>query len=221
MSGRSSPHLEIGVNLTRVFSYVVEHDQGFAPNPYGDFCSLANCKPKIRTVAAVGDYLLGTGATAEGLQNSIIYWMKVSEIVHFDTYWADPRFSRKKPNLRGSRILRFGDNIYHTGPTGAILQDDSFHSMEGGEVSIPNLNRDVGTTQRVLIASDFLYFGKRAPIVPQQLRFLIKKGPGHKCRFSKEHVNLIVDWLESFDERGFVGLPSKWKGLPPNERRSI
>ena len=220
-SGQFSLHREIGANLTRVFSYVVEHDQGFAPNPYGDFCSLANCKPKIRSVAGVGDYLLGTGATAEGLQNSIIYWMKVSEVLHFDTYWADPRFSRKKPNLRGSRILRFGDNIYHTDPKGAIQQADSFHSMEGGKASIPNLNRDVGTTQRVLVASDFLYFGRRAPKVPEHLRFLIKRGPGHKCRFPQERVDLIIDWLESFDERGFVGLPSKWKDLPLGERRSI
>ena len=34
-----------------IFSYVITHDSGFAPNPFGGFLTLATCKPKIRKSA--------------------------------------------------------------------------------------------------------------------------------------------------------------------------
>lgn len=32
------------VQMARLFSYVVEHDEGRSPNPFGSYCTLANCK---------------------------------------------------------------------------------------------------------------------------------------------------------------------------------
>lgn len=45
------------------FSYVVEHDYGLAPNPFGGYCSLAVCKPGIRgnENLKIGDWIIGTG----------------------------------------------------------------------------------------------------------------------------------------------------------------
>ncbi len=211
----------IGADLARVFSYVVEHDLGFAPNPYGTFCTLAYCKPEIRRTAAVGDYVIGTGATSEALQNSMIYWMRIDEIIHFDEYWRDARFARKKPKLNGSRILRFGDNIYHLNHNGDVIQEDSFHSEHEGRTSLPNLKRDVGKTAKILIGKDFSYFGREALRVPHGLRYFIKKGPGHKCKFSGQQVDEIVTWLEQVGVQGFVGIPSKWKALTNEEKRSV
>lgn len=31
-----------------LYSYVVAHDFGFAPNPFDGLCTLATCKPDIR-----------------------------------------------------------------------------------------------------------------------------------------------------------------------------
>ena len=42
-----------------VFVYVVARDFGFAPNPFHGFCTLACCKPKIRSAAEVGDWVFG------------------------------------------------------------------------------------------------------------------------------------------------------------------
>src|SRR4051794_22002633 len=96
-----------------VFTYVVEHDLGFAPNPFHGFCSLACCKPRIREKARLGDYILGTGAVKPKLRGYLTYWMQVDEIVPFDEYWIDKRFRRKKPAMGGTTFLRYGDNIYH------------------------------------------------------------------------------------------------------------
>ena len=79
-----------------VFAYIIEHDLGFAPNPFHGACTLACCKPTIRKVAKEGDYILGLGAVKPKLRGHLCYWMRVDEVVSFDEYWDDlrddPRF---------------------------------------------------------------------------------------------------------------------------------
>ena len=194
----------------RLFSYVVEHDQGFAPNPFYGFCTLANCKPLIRKTASVGDLVVGTGSATAGRTGHLIYWMRVAEIMSFDEYWRDPRFQRKKPVINGSRMQRFGDNIYHTAPDGMILQADSFHSREGGLLSEENLRVDTGQTHRVLIGTDFAYYGTAAPAIPAAFGLLVKRGPGHKCRFTQAEVEAVASWLNGLAGAKLAGQPCRW-----------
>jgi len=42
--------------VRELHSYVVARDYGFAPNPFFGFCTLATCKPRLRSVAQVGDW---------------------------------------------------------------------------------------------------------------------------------------------------------------------
>lgn len=37
----------------------VARDYGFAPNPFFGVCTLATCKPRIRSVAQIGDWVVG------------------------------------------------------------------------------------------------------------------------------------------------------------------
>ena len=46
--------------IMKIMSYIITHDYGFAPNPYGGFLTLATCKPKIRNSAKIGDILVGS-----------------------------------------------------------------------------------------------------------------------------------------------------------------
>lgn len=173
-------------------------------------CTLANCKPKIRAHASLGDLVLGTGSADIGASGHLVYWMRVGEIVLFDEYWADPRFARKKPNMRGSMMHRYGDNIYWTGPNGTLQQLDSFHSEDDGSLSVANRERDTGTTEKVLIGSEFAYFGKSAPAIPCELSFIVKKGPGHKCQFADDERRAVEAWLAMLPERGYVNEPGRW-----------
>ena len=102
----------------RLFSYVVARDYGFAPNPFFGHCTLATCKPKIRKAAVAGDWVVGTGSRTSGREGFLVYAMRISEVMSFNDYWADPRFRRKKPNLRGSKKQAFGDNIYYRDAAG-------------------------------------------------------------------------------------------------------
>lgn len=51
----------------QLFSYVVDHDEGFAPNPAGGLCTLAYCKfshsgkRNLVEMAADGDWVVGNG----------------------------------------------------------------------------------------------------------------------------------------------------------------
>ena len=202
----------------KIYSYVVEHDLGFAPNPFHGVCSLGCCKPKIRKMAKEGDYILGTGAARPKLTAHLTFWMRVDKIITFDQYWANPQFRRKKAVMSGTTFLRYGDNIYHRDADGVFQQEDSFHSMEDGSVSLGDLKRDTGTTDRVLLGREFAFWGRSGIKLPDSLLYLVKKGPSHKSNFSKEQVQLFQAWLEGHPERGYLDEPAHWQFLSRTKR---
>ena len=81
-----------------LFPYVMTDDNGSAPNPFHDLCTLALCMPMTRGAAQVGDYVVGLAGTR----------LRKGGMT-FDEYWHDRRFRAKKP--RGeSGIRALGDN---------------------------------------------------------------------------------------------------------------
>ncbi|WP_281517662.1 hypothetical protein [Ferranicluibacter rubi] len=196
--------------LMTLHSYVIEHDMGFAPNPFHRRCSLAACKPLIRASATLGDYVMGTGTAHNDMRQHLIYWMHIDEIVDFDAYWNDPRFRRKRPVMHGSMAQRHGDNIYHSLPGGGFFQADSFHSQDDGQPDPANRDRDTGRTQRVLLARNFAYYGKHARSIPDEFRGFIKKGPGHRNKFTAANLAYFMEWLLADPARGYIAEPTDW-----------
>lgn len=205
-----------------LFSYIVRYDVGFAPNPFHGVCSLATCKQDIRRIAQLGDWVLGTGSRANGKAGDLVFAMRVSEIVHFDQYWRDARFAAKRPNLRGSRMQRFGDNIYHRGPDGEWIQENSRHSKSDGSPEARHMHRDT-KSERVLLGEKFVYFGGDGPAVPDRLRSgysfdLVHDRPAFRRNFTDEQVAATVEWVRSL-ESGVQGRPQDWPRHPrPIER---
>jgi len=109
--------------MTRIYSYVVRYDNGFAPNPFYGSCTLATCKPNIRKSAAIGDWVVGSGSNAKGVRRGghIVYAMRVTESMTFDEYDRDPRFASKKPCRTGSQKQSCGDNIYFRNAVGGAF----------------------------------------------------------------------------------------------------
>lgn len=199
----------------RVYSYVIEHDYGFAPNPFHRVCTLAGCKPRIRKAAEIGDIIIGTGATSTGLAENMVYWMEVDEISDFARYWEDPRFKAKRPDMDApGKSVRFGDNIYRRdADTGLFVQSFSFHSRADGSCNEANLKRDTEETERILIGRNFAYFGMSAPRIPEELKDVIKKGPGHKCCFPPQQAQKFKDWALAQPGRGYIDKPTHWRFL--------
>ena len=80
-----------------------------------------------------GDWIVGLGSKSMGNLHHIVFAMKVEEKLTFDQYWNDARFQCKKPNLNGSLIEIYGDNVYHTDEsTGKVIQEELCPQQDNG-----------------------------------------------------------------------------------------
>ena len=107
----------------RIFSYVLRHDDGAAPNPFWGICTLTICKPVIRRNASEKDWIIGTGSKNSKLKDgkiydfskNLVYAMKVSKILSLSKYdeFCKETYHNKIPQWHHSDWrLRMGDCIY-------------------------------------------------------------------------------------------------------------
>jgi hypothetical protein len=198
-----------GGHEMRVFSYVVDKDGGYAPNPFHGICTLACCKPDVRRGAHPGDIVIGLTGVALG--HRLVYAMVVSERHNFQTYWRDARFSVKKPDMCSPRAIdRCGDNHYEPQPDGTFRQLLSRHSEQDGGENLELKQRDLGRdgTNPVLVGNRFCYFGEEAIALPAELRFL-PVGRGCRCRFTPAQVALVAEFVASLPQ-GLHAPPHLW-----------
>ena len=197
-------------NITKLYSYVVARDLGFAPNPFYGFCTLATCKPGIRRMAKAGDWILGTGSKAKGRGDYAVYAMRVTETMTFNEYWDDPRFRKKRSDWQASRRKARGDNIYHRDHrTNKWRQLPSCHSNRDGTQNQENTSKDTNV-DRVLLSDDFIYWGGEGQNLPNFRDVNICCGRNYRCNFPKKVVGAFVSWIRGFDERGRCGTPLEW-----------
>jgi len=184
----------------KLYSYVVEHDNGHAPNPYFDVCTLCRCKFKGRNnivpSAKVGDWVLGTGGAdlrRSAGHGKLVYAMRVDEKLTREEYYSDLRFEAKKiPSASGAYKQTRGDNIR---PRNDLEKREQF----------------------VLISRHFYYFGTKAIHIPKRFDHLEKKGPGFRCDFDSAYIRRFVKWLqnhtpEKHGEPCYQALVDKSKG---------
>lgn len=195
------------------FSYKIEHDFGLAPNPFGEYCTLAVCKSHIRNnkKLKIGDWVIGTGSVALDNLHKLIFGMKVEEKITFSQYWDDCRFQYKKPVLNGSLVQMYGDNIYHIdSQTKKWIQENSAHSLEGGLPNEVHINRDTGGSF-VLISKEFYYFGDACPKIPEELLDVCCEGRDMKSSsISDEIGDKFIKWLKKSYNVGIHGDPINW-----------
>src|SRR5260370_29016836 len=144
----------------KLSTYIVRHDSGFSPNPFGRVCTLACCKPTIRRSAKPGDIVVGTGSVRCGLSGQLIYAMRVETVSSFDEYWE--RYPSKRPSPK-TPVKARGDNIWHRDRSGKwCCVPGAFHD-EG------NRKRDL-RGRNVLISSEFYYLGRDTIQIPHEFR---------------------------------------------------
>lgn len=189
----------------KLFSYIVKHDAGFAPNPFWGYCTLANCKPRIRKTAQAGDWIVGLSPKAQG--NKIVYAMQVEEILPFAAYYRDPRFACKKPSYeKGRMVMKRGDNIYEPLAHGEFYQHRSGHS-NGDKENPDSKKHDLGG-KNVLLSRNYYYFGSKAIELPSEF-FEIRVGRAHKCRFSDDLIRRFINFISRYP-KGLQAHPALW-----------
>lgn len=201
----------------KIYSYRIDHDYGLAPNPFGGYCTVAVCKPNIRRSGNLhkNDWLIGTGS--KSLERSsgfncvskLIYAMEVSEIMDLNTYWHDPRFQYKKPQMNGTLSTIFGDNIYHQDENGNWIQIDCAHRNLTGLYNADHFRKDTGG-HNVLISENFYYFGDNAPEIPNDIITVCHTTQGQKLVWPDELADSFFSWLQKKFPKGISGLPISW-----------
>ena len=136
--------------------------------------------------------------------------MQVSEVLDFDTFWNDPRFIQKRPNLTGSLQVLYGDNIYHRVGK-RWVQADSHHSTEKGRLDNANLAWDT-VVDRLLFATTYVHWGWSRRTIPKKLRAFGKEkddicaGRGHRV-FENKLPAAFAAWLDEEGKWGVQGEP--------------
>ena len=182
--------------MAAVYMYVVDRDVGFAPNPFHGYCTLATCKPGIRSTAQVGDWVVGMGGKNLDAMGRCVFAMKITDKIDFQEYWTNRRYITKRPVRNGSNLRLVGDNIYHRESGSSEWQQaDSHHSKRDGSPNPVNIRNDT-RSDKVLISEHFFYFGKEAPLVPPDLLRAtgFKNRIGHR-RFNDQPSKNLIAWL--------------------------
>ncbi len=183
------------MNQSTLFSYCIPIDDGAAPNPFWGICTLNICKPVIRRVANIGDWVVGTGSTKFNFSNHVVYAMKVTEKMPMEEYdtWAMNNCPNKIPDWTSKdHKRRLGDSIY-VFKNGIPTQRPSVHQTG-------NIKTDLGG-KYTLLSGHFYYFGNKPILLPPELRLIIKSGQGHRSKSNAAYVNNFIEWIEALGKK--------------------
>jgi hypothetical protein len=197
-------------SAVRLCSYVVVKDTGFAPNPFGGYCTLAACTPNHQGIKlGKDDWILGNSSARKGRR--LVFAMRISEPpVDFDDYYRDPRFAEKKADA-STWQGRCGDNIYFRDAGGQWAQGPAFNHTD---------DRLFGKDTRyhhVFISDHFFYFGENAPDIPEEYSSLVRTTQG--CCWRRHDPNTVgefIVWIEQYSTgaRTVECSGSRLHGLP-------
>lgn len=178
----------------RLYSYTLRVDDGAAPNPYGGVCTLTICKPTIRRLAKVGDWIVGLGPKgAPGnidLSSHIIYAMRVSRVLSLANYndYCRLLLPSKIPQWQAAVPFEHmvGDCIYY--PRGGDLaQRPGVHRKENADV-------DKRGENALLAEEVFYYFGDSPVELPEDLQGIRHNTQGHKVHANEKLKEKFVAW---------------------------
>jgi len=131
----------------------------------------------------------------------MVYAMQISEVLDFDEYYRDERFTRKKPKWNGTDKERCGDNIYHREKGRWVQEVGAFH---GREVMRKDLKYHT-----MLISRTFYYFGAKAEALPDRFSALYV-GRGCKHRHDADMVQKFLRYLTTKYATGRHANPRDW-----------
>lgn len=190
---------------TKIYRYVHAHDTGMAPNPRHGQLTLATCKPGIRAVASVGDWVVGCFPSP---LNKLVSWAgRVSETIPVGEY------SKFHPQRE--------DAIYRVSEKGALERRPGFNV--GYHEPVQNHLADYRGKVLLFDPTATWYFGADGQELPPILEHLAASGQGHRVNFRKNgDLEALIDWLAEIGPASLNGQPRDgWEGpgcSPPSKK---
>ena len=184
---------------TRLFSYIVKYDWGAAPNPYWEYCTLVICKPRIRSSAKIGDWVVGSGSSnnpydGKDYSNKIVYAMKITDkakLEKYNKYCTEnskygKKLEKKIPKYNSKKYAeRMGDCIYYN-----ISYDPNKADLRIGVHGEDCIEHDL-KSRHVLISNHYYYFGDKAIEIRDDLKPIIAITQGHRSNANKDYVKEV------------------------------
>lgn len=184
--------------MTKLYTYVMRHDTGLAPNPFWKCCTLAVCTPNHQGSRAVpGNFIAGFRDKASAYK--MVYLMEISERIHMNEYYLDKRFARKKPIIDGTRRQQCGDNFYSQDKNDEWIQHPNLHH------GVDMLEKDT-KHPFVFVARRFWYFGRDAVEIPHEV-LRLAGGRGARCNHPIGLADQFIDWVKANYSMGLHALP--------------
>lgn len=179
----------------RLFTYCLRYDDGAAPNPFWDVCTLAICKPVIRRVAEIGEWIVGTGSVNSPQSDKsrhILYAMRVTKkmtMQEYDTYCRQQLRGKIPDWDNGAFTRKVGDCIYD-------FEDahNAHPKLRKGVHNEANMETDLGG-KNVLLSTHFYYWGNAAVPLPEHLHPILHTTQGHKSDANTTYVEDFETWL--------------------------
>lgn len=160
--------------------------------------------------------MVGTGSGGASVRRAgcLVYAMRVTERLETAEYWDDPRFQRKKPEMRHNWVAASGDNIYEPIGSSQWRQLNSYHSKPDGTPNDQHKRRDT-SVERILVSDDYVYYGGEGP---KLLKRFLSGGCMELCHSGQNYrrvrdervIDDFVKWLRLCGHRGFQGKPWDW-----------
>jgi hypothetical protein len=193
--------------MLKLYTYCLRFDDGAAPNPYWDICTLAICKPAIRRTASKGDWVVGLGSANSQIGNisdCVVYAMRITDKIGLWGYdnLCKKKYPEKIPDWYSTDFRRrVGDCIYDYKNDFPPEIRDSVHDERNRERDLSGIN--------ALISEQFYYFGNKPIELPPSLHALICRQQGHKVKLNQPYVQQFVQWTESlgFETNVLYGEP--------------
>jgi len=176
-----------------LFTYVLRHDDGAAPNPFWDVCTLVICKPVIRRTAKIGDWIIGTGSANSpigDIRDYAVYIMKVSNkisLLEYDIFTKD-NLKEKIPDLYSGNPERMvGDSIY----------DFTYDPPKQRKGVHKPIHQEADLNGKyALLSNHFFYFGDQPIPIPENLQGMIMRNQGHRSTSNLKYLPLFLNWLD-------------------------
>lgn len=197
--------------MTKIYSYVLRYDDGAAPNPFWGTCTLTICKPDIRRTAQIGDWVIGTGSknsrlkdgNTYDLSDSIVYAMRITNKLSLSKYdkFCQQHLKNKIPKwFNKDYRLRMGDCIY------AYSNDDTPPTLRKSVHNQDNIKRDL-SGQFSLLSKHFYYFGDEPRPLPQELKYIIRRGRKHLVFDDQATIKRFEEWISQFKKNKIYSQP--------------
>jgi hypothetical protein len=174
--------------MIRIFRYILKTDNGMAPCIDGELLSLATCKPKIRSSARPGDWVMGFYPKPK--PRGVLAWA-----------------------ARVERCLSVGDyQLQFTTRSDAVyrlLEDGSYERLRPAyHDKNKSFRKDISAPVLVFDRAETWYFGGSPQQLPPGLTHLAASGQGHRVRgVADGDVATLTAWLRNCGPPGIYGRP--------------